>query len=194
MGSPGPRGSERPQQRPPGRAYEQYGGRPYGGQQYGGQGPFQGPGAQGDGYVGGYYQPAGYQPCAWNANWHDERHQKLKTMMATYLERTNGRVHLSEILQAAGKRQTDLPTLTQYTHPNGRPFLCWSSVLGRCTFRECRFLQQGGHPAAKDITDNLADKVVDMLNKGVIALCGQAPAGGSPPKKQKGASEEPTTL
>jgi hypothetical protein len=115
-------------------------------------------------------------------------------MMATYLERTNGRVHLSEILQAAGKRQTDLPTLPQYTHPNGRPFLCWSSVLGRCGFRDCRFLQQGGHPAAKDLTDDFADKVVDTLNKGVIALSGQVAAGGSPPKKQKGPSEEPPTL
>ncbi len=47
--------------------------------------------------------------------------QKNKTMMATYLERTNGRVHLSKILQAAGKQQTDLPTLPQYVHPNGRP-------------------------------------------------------------------------
>ena len=194
VGSPGPRGGERPQQRTSGRGYEQHGGRPYGGQQYGGQGAFQGSGGQGGGYAGGYYQPAGYQPRAWNANWHDERHQKLKTMMATYLERTNGRVHLSEILQAAGKRQTDLPTLPQYTHPNGRPFLCWSSVLGRCTFRECRFLQQGGHPAAKDITDDFANKVVDTLNKGVIALSGQAAAGGSPPKKQKGTSDEPPTL
>ena len=194
VGSPGPRGGERPQQRTPGRGYEQQGGRTYGGQQYGGQGQYQGSGGQGGGYAGGYYQPAGYQPRAWNANWHDERHQKLKTMMATYLERTNGRVHLSEILQAAGKRQTDLPTLPQYTHPNGRPFLCWSSVLGRCTFRECRFLQQGGHPAAKDITDDFADKVVDTLNKGVIALSGQAAAGGSPPKKQKGTSDEPPTL
>jgi hypothetical protein len=194
MGSPGPRGSERPQQSTPGRVYEQHGGRTYGGQKYGRQGPFQGPSTQGGGYAGGYHQQAGYQPRVWNANWHDERHPKLKTMMAMYLERTNGRVHLSEILQAAGKKQTDLPTLPQYTHPNGRPFLCWSSVLGRCTFRECRFLQQGGHPAAKDITDDFADKVVDTLNKGVIALSGQTSAGGSPPKKQKGTSDEPPTL
>jgi hypothetical protein len=31
-------------------------------------------------------------------------------MMATYLERTNGCVHLAELLQAAGKKQMDLLT------------------------------------------------------------------------------------
>jgi len=115
-------------------------------------------------------------------------------MMAAHLERTNGRVHLAELFQAAGKKQTDLPTLPQYVHPNGRPFLCWSSVLGRCTFRECRFLQQGGHPLAKDITDEFADKTVDTLNKGVIALCGVATPGGLPPKKPKVTIEEQTKL
>ncbi len=98
-------------------------------------------------------------------------------MMATYLKRTNGCVHLAEILQAVGKKQTDLPTLPQYVHPSGRPFLCWSSVLGRFTFRDCRFLQQGGHPLAKDVMDEFADKVMDTLNKGVIALCGSPPTG-----------------
>ena len=106
-------------------------------------------------------------------------------MMAAYLEWTNGCVHLVELLQAAGKRQTDLPTLPQYVHHNGKPFLCWSSVLGRCTFCDCRFLQHGGHLLAKDITDEFADKVVDTLNKGVISLCGGVTSAGSPPKKPK---------
>jgi hypothetical protein len=115
-------------------------------------------------------------------------------MMAPYLERTNGRVHLAELLTAAGKKQTDLPTLPQFVHPNGRPFICWSCVLGRCTYRECRFLQQGGHPVAKDITDDFADKTVDTLNKGVISLCGTSPPGGSPIKKPKIVGEEQPTL
>ena len=110
--------------------------------------------------------------------------------MAAYLKWTNGGVHLAELLQAVGKKQTDLPTLPQYVHPNGRPFLCWSSVLGRCTFHECRFLQQGGHPLAKDITDEFADKTADTLNKGVIALCGVTTPGGPPPEKTKVTIEE----
>ena len=115
-------------------------------------------------------------------------------MMLAYLERTSGRVHLAKLLQAAGKKQTDLPTLPQYVHPNGRPFLCWSSVLGQCTFRNCRFLQQGGHLPTKDITDKFTDKVVDTLNKGVISLCGTATPGGLPPKKPKVTVEEQPTL
>ena len=163
-------------------------------QQYGGQG-YQGTGAQGGGYGGGYSRPNTYQPRdSWNANWTDERHPKIKTMMSAYLNRTNGRVHLAEILGAAGKKQTDLPTLPQYVHPNGRPFLCWTSVLGRCTYRECRFHHQGGHPNPKDITDEFADKVVDTLNKGVISICGTATSGGLPPKKPKVAAEEQQTL
>jgi len=143
----------------------------------------------------GQYRPGGYDPRdSWHSNWTDERHPKIKTMMATYLDRTNGRVHLAEILGAAGKKQTDLPTLPQYVHPNGRPFLCWTNVLGRCTYRECRFHQQGGHPNPKDITDDFADKVIDTLNKGILTLGGTGTPGGPPSKKQKVAGEEPQPL
>jgi len=114
-------------------------------------------------------------------------------MMTAYLDRTHGRVHLAEILGAAGKKQTDLPTLPQYVHPNGRPFLCWTSVLGRCTYHECRFHHLGGHPNPKDITDEFADKVVDTLNKGVISM-GRTEPPGSPLKKPKITSEEQQPL
>ena len=67
-------------------------------------------------------------------------------------------------------------------------------MLGRCTYRECRFHHQGGHPNPKDITDDFADKVVDTLNKGVISMGGTTPTGGSPPKKPKVAAEEQQTL
>ena len=191
-GNPGS-GNDRQTQRHPGRGYEQYRGTEYGGQQYGRQG-YQGTGALGGGYGGGYYPPNTYQPRNWRINWHDKQPPKLKTMMSAYLEQTNGSVHLAKLLQAEGKKQTDLPTLPQYVHPNGCPFLCWSSVLGQCTFCDCRFLQQGGHSLAKDITDEFAKKVVDTLNKGVISLCGIATPGGSPPKKQKATKEEQPKL
>ncbi len=131
-GTQGTRGTERQTQRLPGRGYEQpYSGAPYGGQPYGGQQGYQGQRAQGGGYGMGDYRPNTYQPRhSWHTDWTDERHPKIKTMMSSYLDRTNGRVHLAEILGAAGKKQTDLPTLPQYVHPNGRPFLCWMSVLG----------------------------------------------------------------
>jgi hypothetical protein len=105
------RGNDRQPSRHTGRGYDQYGGHQYGGPQYGGQGHYQGTGAQGGGYGGGYPPPNNYQPRDWRSNWHDERHPKIKTMMAPYLERTNGRVHLAELLTAAGKKQTDLPSV-----------------------------------------------------------------------------------
>ena len=113
------------------------------GQQYGGQGNHQGTGTVGGGYSGGYLPPNNYQHCDWRSGWNNKRHPKIKTMMVAYVERTNGRIHLSELLTAAGKKQTDLPTLPNFIHPNGRSFICWSFILGRCTFRDCRFHLQG---------------------------------------------------
>ena len=59
------------------------------------------------------------------------------------------------------------------------------SCAGRACLGDARFHQQGGHPNPKDISNEFADKVVDTLNKGVIAICGTATSGGSPPKKPK---------
>jgi hypothetical protein len=104
--------------------------------------------------------------------------------MQGYLAQTNGRVHLAEILTAAGRHQTNLPTLPKYVHATGRPFLCWTSVLGRCTYRDCRFCKEGGHPLPADITNKFADQVIDVIGKGIVKST--APTGSSsPPKKQK---------
>ena len=110
--------------------------------------------------------------------------------MQGYLDRTGGRVHLTNILDAAGKRQTDLPTLPKYTHPTGRTFLCWSSVLGRCTWRDCRFRKEGGHLLPGNITDDFADRVIDVIGKGVMT---GGHAVGSPAKKQKGGTRRQET-
>jgi hypothetical protein len=103
--------------------------------------------------------------------------------MQKYLEHTHGRIHLGEILEAAGKTQADLPTLPKYVHPTGRPFLCWASVLSKCGFRNCRFHKEGGHPLPGDITAEFADRVIDAIGKGVVTPSIQ---GGPPPKSRKG--------
>ncbi len=156
----------------------------------------------GGGYQGGQYPPNTYPPNTqfhpggqqaprnWRMGWNDERNPKLKALMQGYLERTNGRVHLAEILAVAGKGQTDLPTLPKYVHATGRPFLCWSSILGRCTFRDCRFRKEGGHPLPVDITDEFANRVIDVIGKGVGTKGGHT--GGPPPKKLKGRETGPT--
>jgi hypothetical protein len=122
-------------------------------------------------------------PRDWRIGWKDERHPKIKSTMQKYLEHTHGQIHPAKILEVAGKTQADLPTLPKYVHPTGRPFLCWTSVLGKCGFWDCHFRKEGGHPLPGDITDEFADQVIDAIGKGVVPPSIQ---GGSPPKKQKG--------
>jgi hypothetical protein len=66
----------------------------------------------------------------WKSGWVDTRNHKIEALMDPYLERFNGRIHLTEVLNVAGKCQTDLPMLPRFCHANGRPFLCWNSTLG----------------------------------------------------------------
>ena len=94
---------------------------------------------------GGQIPPGGHTSTHnWRTRWDDQRHPKIKEMMHSYLVLTNGHIHLAEILNAVGRWQNDLPTLSKYVHPSGQPFLCWSSVLGRCMFRDCCFCKEGG--------------------------------------------------
>jgi hypothetical protein len=87
----------------------------------------------------------------WRTGGNYQRNPKIKTMIQPYLECTGGRVYLREILNAAGKCQTDFPMLQKYVHATERPFLCWSSVLGCRTFRDCWFKKEGSHPSTTDI-------------------------------------------
>jgi hypothetical protein len=106
--------------------------------------------------------------------------------MDTYLDLMQGCLQLADILDASGKRQTDLPMLPKYTHPNGRSFFCWLCILPQCRYHECRFLREGGHPDPANITDNFANSAAEVLSKGIIARVNQLQSGGSPQiKKQK---------
>jgi hypothetical protein len=89
--------------------------------------------------------------------------------MDPYLDRYSGQLFLAELLNALGKRQTDLPTLPKFTHANGHPFLCWNCTIGCCTWREYKFQMEGGHPDRNDITDKFADNCVNILANGVLA-------------------------
>jgi hypothetical protein len=138
---------------------------------------------QGAAYPRGAFPVGGMQqPCDWQSGWKDERHPKIKAVMQGYLAQTNGRVHLAKILAAAGCRQTDLPTLTNYVHASGRPFLCWTSVLGRCTYPDCRFRKEGGHPLPADIKDKFADQVINIIGKELLKPIMNT-GSGSPPNK-----------
>jgi hypothetical protein len=104
-------------------------------------------------------------------------------MMADYVVAKGLGIRLTEILDAANKRITDLPTIPAYV-ANGRPFVCWAHILGRCTFLNCQF--KNGHIPRSAIPDSFADEVVAMLTPGV-RQCVDAGKnlGGSPKKRQK---------
>jgi len=77
---------------------------------------------------------------------------------------------------------TDLPTIPEYVG-NGRPFVCWDHILGRCTFAECQFKK--GHLQQSAITDSFADEVVTKLTPGVEAVVRKKDLDGLPGKRQQ---------
>jgi hypothetical protein len=90
---------------------------------------------------------------------------------------------------------TDIPSLPQYCHPTGQPFLCWNSILGKCfQGARCRYLK--GHLKKGEATDTFANTVSECISKGV-GYNTNLPAGASSPQnKQKdggggGAPQEP---
>ena len=121
--------------------------------------------------------------------WTDERHPAIKRMMHDY-ETTSGlglRINLGQLLDAAKKEIRDLPVIPAYVD-NGRPFVCWAHILGRCHFgSQCTFFR--GHPPRHAIPDNFANDVVELLGGGVTAMVAARQArgggGGSPPKQHK---------
>ena len=91
-------------------------------------------------------------------------------MMREY-EATQGlglRINLGNLLDAAKKDITDLPVIPAYVD-NGRPFVCWAHILGRCHFgNQCTFAR--GHPPRHPIPDSFASEVVGVLGAGVVSL------------------------
>jgi hypothetical protein len=134
-----------------------------------------GRGGGGGGGGGGRYQQR--QP------WTDDRHPRIAAMMADYVAAKGPRIKLLEILDACNKRITDLPTIPEYV-ANGRPFVCWAHILGRCTFDNCQF--KNGHVPRSAIPDSFADAVVAMLTPGVVACTPQGrDQENSPAKRQR---------
>jgi len=105
-------------------------------------------------------------------------------MMSEYVAIRGYRIKLTDILDGANKRITDLPTIPEFV-ANGRPFVCWSHILGRCTFDNCQFKQ--GHVPRSAIPDAFADEVVTMLTPGVTAVGARArdQGGGTPDKRPR---------
>ncbi len=130
-----------------------------------------------------------------SGGWTDDRHPTIKRMMRDY-EATAGlgmRISLGRVLNAAKREITDLPVIPAYVE-NGRPYVCWAHILGRCHFGDkCSFAR--GHPPRQAIPDSFAEEVVNILGAGIAALVDERqarrPPSGSPPgKRAKGEDAE----
>jgi hypothetical protein len=111
-------------------------------------------------------------------------------MMNEFVSLMGYRIKLTHILDAANKRITDLPTIPEFV-ANGRPFVCWAHILGRCTFDGCKF--KNGHVPRSAIPDAFAEEVVTMLTPGVNAVVARAreQGGGTPEKRQRTEGQQP---
>jgi hypothetical protein len=96
--------------------------------------------------------------------------------------RTRSQVKLNDILDASNKRITDLPTLPEYV-ANGRLFVCWAHILGRCNFANCAF--KNGHVPHSAIPDAFAEEGVTILTLGVNHCARAWEQEGSPGKHQR---------
>ena len=66
---------------------------------------------------------------------------------------------------------------------NGRPYICWAHILGRCTYPNCQFKK--GHVPQSAITDGFADEVVAIITPGVQAMLVDGKAEGPQGKRFK---------
>jgi hypothetical protein len=103
-------------------------------------------------------------------------------MMTDYIAAKGLRVRLTDMLDAANKRITDLPMIPEYV-ANGHPFVCWAHILGRCTFNNCQF--KTGHIPCSAIPDTFAEEVITMLTPGVNHCMWARETEGSPGKWQR---------
>lgn len=78
--------------------------------------------------------------------WIDEWHPKIIEMMKEYVARFGLQIRLIDLLNGSNKRIADLPTLANYV-ANGRPYICWAHILGRCTYPNCQFKRGTYHKA-----------------------------------------------
>ena len=118
--------------------------------------------------------------------WVDNRHPTIVALMAPYIAKFGDNIFVGELLDAGGKRLTDLPqpSGTRFMSKDGtKAYLCWNAVLGRCKFgRGCKYKRN--HPGKGELSDDFASAVAAMLKPAVdhVVATKEAP---SPTKKVK---------
>ncbi len=124
--------------------------------------------------------PAKTQPKAWT----EERHPTIVSLMAPYMAKLGDNVFVGELLDAAGKRLSDLPLPkgTRFMSKDGtKGYLCWNAVLGRCKFgKGCKYKEN--HPTKGELPNKFANAVATILKPAIDHIVATKE---SPPKKPK---------
>ena len=113
-------------------------------------------------------------------------HPAIKRMMDPYLQKFNGRVQFLEILDAAGVRLNQLPTIRGQMDGN-RSLVCWQGLLGKCPHQSrgnCHF----NHIPRYDVPNDFAAEACRLLQPGVDYLVrnGRPPPGRDGEQNRQG--------
>ena len=104
-------------------------------------------------------------------------HPRIKQMTETMLYKFK-KIMLKKIMEAAGKQWSDLPTIPNLIEDDTNN-LCYSWVMGCCSNKSCKKIAKGGHPRSRDVPDDFADALCNMVGQGVafVALHTEPPRG-----------------
>ena len=93
-------------------------------------------------------------------------HPRIKPVTETMIYKFK-KIMFKKILEASAKEYHDLPTIPRLV-VNGRNNVCYPWVFGWCQKGDkCSKCALGGHPPSRDIPDEFADNICNMLGQGV---------------------------
>ena len=98
-------------------------------------------------------------------------HGTIAKMMAKYWDRQGQTPHMAKIMEAAGVRMENLPTIEKYVE-QGRSILCYANCLGRCRHgQNCNFK----HVSGSELGDKFATELCRAVGNGVAWWANQPP-------------------
>jgi hypothetical protein len=101
-------------------------------------------------------------------------------MMRAYQQKVPGNVNVFNILDECDLRLTDLLPSGIVDKDTGKQMFCWAYGLGCCTYPNCRFAAQGGHP--ETVLEEFADATCTLLGPCIQKIVNN---GQSLPKRSR---------
>jgi hypothetical protein len=108
------------------------------------------------------------------------KNAKIEAMMRAYRQKFPGYINVISILNEGELRLTDLPRSEIVDKDTGKQMFCWAYGLGCCTYPNCRFAAQGGHP--ESVSDEFAEATCTVLGPCMQKILNN---GQTPPKRSR---------